>query len=132
MEKHTIFLCVFGLLISCNQREAGSNLFGKWEAEYLVRTNQDTTFYQAGTPSPCAYIILPFDYNSGFEIKDATNGELIWCGTNKGQFFTWSYENHLMTVKFNEVTASVTIDNLTDSSMQITVSSGDKYQMKKY
>ncbi|MEL6276576.1 MAG: hypothetical protein AAFU03_15870 [Bacteroidota bacterium] len=65
------------------------SLIGKWEAAYEVSTNADTTFYDQNSVFACAYAVLPFDYNSGFELTDEENGDLIWCGSHKEQFFRW-------------------------------------------
>lgn len=98
----------------------------------MVKPDQDTIFYEAGSISPCAYIILHFDYNSGFELKAENKGDLIWCGKTKEQFFTWTYQNDMLTATFEDKVDSVMIQDLTDSTMQLTVNTGEKYQMKKY
>lgn len=133
MNKYLLPLGMLFSLIACQNKKANHpDLPGSWEAEYSVRADGDTTFYMAGSVSPCAYILLEGDYNSGFELTDDGKGELIWCGRNKEQFFTWSYDKNVMTVHFGDLISTYSITDLRESSMDITTGKGEKYHMKKY
>ena len=132
MNKITLLLIALIFIFACKKDESVKpNFIGKWEAEYLIQSNGDTIFYQEGSFWPCAYIVLPFEYNSGFELTDDKNGELIWCGRRKGQFFTWSHENNTFKFNFDNKEYVVSVKNITNNTMQFVSVHGEIYQMTK-
>ncbi|WP_162051345.1 hypothetical protein [Pontibacter pamirensis] len=133
MNRITLMLVALIFIYACRKEESVKpNFIGKWEAEYLVQLNGDTIFYQEGSLWPCAYAVLPFEYNSGFELTDKTSGELIWCGRKKGQFFTWSHENNAFKFDFDNEEYVISVENITNNSMQIFTHQGEKYHMRKF
>lgn len=108
------------------------NLIGKWEATYTIR-NSDTTFYDRDSLNSCAYIILAYDYNSGFELRKDQTGDLIWCGNLKNDLFDWSFrESTLFVSSRSGNTDSLEIYNLSSRSIDLRTSKGHFYHMEKY
>lgn len=132
MWKGVLLLISF-IFLSCNREDViDPQLIGKWEAKYSFSINSDTTFYQKGTQFPCAYAILPYDYNSGFELIDESTGDLIWCGGNKSDFFKWSYKDQILEVEYEDSFYEIFIDERTNNSMQITLNHEEYFFMVKY
>lgn len=137
MTKIALLFAMFIIISACEKADPVSpdpvnpDFIGKWEAAYSIRSNSDTMFYKEGTDFACAYVVIPGEYNSGFEFTDEANGELIWCGTNKGQFFSWSYEKDVMKFNFLSKEHEFPIERLAENAMFITVD-GEKFYMKKF
>ena len=88
--KKLLFLLPL-ILLACqkpetpDQADLRQKLVGRWEVTYEI-TPTDSISYVNNPNRPCAYAILPYDYNSGFELWGDGQYELIWCGRNKSQF----------------------------------------------
>ncbi|MEO0469383.1 MAG: hypothetical protein AAF206_07180 [Bacteroidota bacterium] len=84
-------LCLPLVLLACqkpevpDQAELQRQLIGRWEVTDEI-TATDSISYVNNPNRPCAYALLPYDYNSGFELWANGQYELIWCSNNKSQF----------------------------------------------
>ena len=122
---------MLALLWACKKDlDWAGQLEGRWEAAYLIDQNQDTLFYEAGSVFPCAYAVLPFEYNSGFELSSDQSGDLIWCGALKKQFITWSYQDQTVEVNFLDKRSSFSIEKIEEDGMLIRVGT-NRYFMER-
>lgn len=130
MNKYALICLSACFLIACEKGPSPlETLQGRWEAAYLIYPGQDTFFYE-NDPGLCAYSVFSFEYNSGFELSEDLQGDLIWCGSNKEQYFNWSYDEGELSVIFNGQEYSHAIEELTPDSMIFRIDDG-YYLMKK-
>lgn len=76
---------------------------------------------------PCAYVLLPFEYNSGFELANDGSGELTWCGRDKEQFFEWTFSDGSFSAIFNDEEYVMPTDILAEDTLLMVNRHGDRY-----
>lgn len=137
MKTVLFTIAVVGLCWSCSKTtepsvDGKSALLGKWEAEYQVRLN-DTTYYGVAENPECAYALLEFDYSSGYELQTESKANLIYCGQNKEQNFTWGYKDNTLVFNENGKAYNFKVSDQTNDNMTIySEQKGFTYYMKKF
>ena len=122
--KKILLLLPALLFLACSQTDHPAairqKLLGRWEVAWEI-TPTDSINYLNNPARPCFYALLPYDYNSGFQLWENGRYDLIWCAKNKGQFVDgWEFKNdqlHFPWPDQKEVVFS--LENLSEESLDL-------------
>ncbi|MEO0469382.1 MAG: hypothetical protein AAF206_07175 [Bacteroidota bacterium] len=138
MKYLCYLLLIFGLL-SCQRSEAlhpkklRKQLLGRWEATQMSTNGQTVHFGEASSMGECASAIVPFEYNSGFELRQNGDYELFWCLSPQTYLVSGWYEeeNRLHFPWIDEREAIFEIQSVAEEEIVIVSEEGQIYYMQR-